>query len=345
MKKTATIKDVAALAGASLGSVSNFINGTKVVSPGTSARIEAAIAELQFVPNNAVRTLQGGSNRAIGLVVPDAANPHFTELAGYVEDVARSRGYVIVYCDTSGEAERERAYLRQLAEMRVQGVIITALHHDKVELNDLLAVNTRVVLLGERQEGSPFASVSPDHFRGGYLALSHLLSLGRRNVLFAGGPGGGDVLDARVSGARQAIQDHPDAAQVRFRRVDAHGRMVGERAALVDAVLAAQERPDAVYCGNDMIALTLMNALLRRGVRIPEDVAIVGNDDIDAAQHAVIPLTTVRTPVAEMGRTAAELILDGSGRDSTEEPHIGLDVELVVRESTVRSPSFPHIVL
>lgn len=179
--KVATIKDVAALAGLSLGTVSNYINGTKAVSSTAAHRIDEAIAALQFVPNNAVRTLRGRSSRAIGLVVPDAANPHFVELAGHVEDVARSQGYVIVYCDTSGEEERERVYLRQLAEMRVQGVIITSLHHDRVPLDDLLAVRARVVLLGERQAGSPFASVSPDHFRGGYLAVSHLLSLGRRN--------------------------------------------------------------------------------------------------------------------------------------------------------------------
>lgn len=338
MKKSATIKDVAALAGVSLGTVSNYINDTKAIAPATSQRIEEAIAELRFVPNGAVRTLHGNRSRVIGFVVPDATNPFFTELARHVEDVARRQGCVVVFCDTAGDEERERAYLRRLAEMRVTGVVLTSINHDAVDLRDLESVRARVVLLGDEKSGVYASSVTADHYRGGYLAMSHLLSLGRRSILFAGGPAGGSVLDTRVAGAEQAIRDSPHANSVAFRRIDAAGRTGAERAALVESILAPTDRPDAVIAGNDMIALTLLNALLRRGVRVPDDIAIVGHDDIESAQQAVIPLTTIRQPIADIGTAAADMLFK-SVMGASGPQHVVFVPELVVRESTVRSSS------
>lgn len=340
MKRAATIKDVAAHAGVSLGTVSNYLNATKPISPTTTQRIEDAIAALRFVPNNSVRTLHGRRSKVIGFVVPDALNPFFTELARHVEDVARSQDCVVVFCDTAGEEARERAYLRQLAEMRVTGVVLTSVNHERISIEDLQAVDAQVVLLGDDKPGVSASSVTADDLRGGYLAMNHLLSIGRRNVLFAGGPAGGLVLDMRVRGAHQAIADSGTSAKLR--RVDAVGRLVSHRAALVDRVLDQDDPPDAVICGNDMIALSILNALLRRGAKVPDDVAIVGHDDIEAASQAVIPLTTVRQPIERLGRTAAELLFSSDTQRRKPE-RIIFEPELVVRESTVRSPSSPHI--
>lgn len=335
MKRSPTIKDVAHHAGVSLGTVSNYINETKPISPETSTRIRQAIDQLGFVPNRAVRTLRGNRASVIGFVVPDATNPFFTELARQVEEVARSHGCVVVFCDAAGDEEREGTYLRNLAEMRVGGVILTSVTTEPVNLSDLKSVNAPIVLLGDEKHGFGASSVSLDHWRSGYLAMNHLLSLGRREILFAGGPGGRGVLEARYAGSEQAILDHPLGAGVHFHRVDAVGRTVGERAALVDAILAADTRPDAIISGNDMIAIAILNALLRRGIRVPEDIAIVGHDDIEAAHQAVIPITTVRQPIEQLGRLAAELLFREG--DAPPVRHIVFEPELVVRESTVAS--------
>ncbi len=336
MKRSATITQVAEQAGVSLGTVSNYINGTKAIAPATAERIEHAIAELSFVPNRAVRTLRGKRSNVIGFVVPDGANPFFTELARHVEDEARDRGCVVVFCDTAGDEERERAYLRSLAEMRVNGVILTSVNAQTRNLGDLHAVGAPIVLLGDDKPGLDAASITVDHHRGGYLGMSHLLSIGRRRILYAGGPAGGAVLDTRVEGARQAIRDHGLEAETRLHRVDAVGRSVTERAALVDAVLDPDDPADAVLCGNDMIAFSILNALIRRGVRVPEDVAVVGHDDIELAAQTVVPLTTVRQPIAELGRLAAELLFRQTSGERDHPPqHLIFTPELVVRESTV----------
>jgi len=337
-----TIKDVAALAGVSVGTVSNFINETKGISPTTTRRIKAAIDELGFVPNRAVRTLRGERTRVIGFVVPDATNPFFTELGRHVEDVARTNGCVVVFCDTVGDDDREQMYLRRLAEMRVSGVILSSTDPGTSDLASLQAVRAPIVLLGDDKPALDVSSITLDYQRAGYLAMSHLLSIGRRDIIFAGGPGGGRILEARYQGAQDALREHADAATVTLRRFDAVGRTVRERAALADRILRTDSRPDGLICGNDMIALTILNTLLRAGVRVPADIAIVGHDDIEAAQQAVIPLTTIRQPIRDLGRLAAELLFKAADEPG-EAAHIMFDPELVVRESTVassRSASF-----
>jgi LacI family transcriptional regulator len=340
-RRSATIKDVALRAGVSVGTVSNFINETKPVLPATAQRIEQAIGDLGFVPNRTVRTLHGNRASVIGFVVPDATNPFFTELARHVEDVARSNGCVVVFCDTAGDPQREVTYLRNLAEMRVGGVILTAVDNDDVKLGDLESVRAPLVLLGDEKPGFGASSVVLDHWRSGYLAMNHLLSLGRREILYAGGPGGPRVLEARFQGAEQAVREHPDAAKVTFTRRDAAGRTVTDRAALVDTILTSDRRPDGVICVNDVTAVAILNALLRRGIRVPEDIAIVGHDDVEAASQAVIPITTVRQPIEQLGRLAAELLF----RDEEHSPvqHLVFQPELVVRESTVASEHAVHL--
>jgi LacI family transcriptional regulator len=335
MSKSSTIKDVAVRAGVSLGTVSNHINRTKAIKPATAWRIDQAIAELDFVPNRAVRTLRGNRSHVVGLVVPDATNPFFMELARHVEDVARANDCVVIFCDAAGDTERETNYLRSLAEMRVSGVIVASIDDETKNLRALQSVGAPIVILGLNDPGVGPSTIAVDHRNGGYIAANHLLSIGRRNILFAGGPGGGLVLEHRMEGAKAAIADHPDGGSVTFTRIDSKGRTVGERAALVDALLVLDPRPDAILAGNDMIALTLINGLLRRGVRVPEDIAIVGHDDVEAASQALIPLTTVRQPIAELGRLAGAILFRQAAEQHPVREHFELTLELVVRDSTV----------
>jgi LacI family transcriptional regulator len=331
MAKNVTIKDVALLAGVSLGTMSNYINGTKTVSVETRARIDRAIEDTRFVPNRAVRTLRGNRTHTLGLLVPDAANPFFTEIARGVEDVARSRGFVLVYCDTAGDAERQAIYIRNLAEMRVGGIIIAS--SVPPDLGDLKSIGTPIVVFGDEDLIVDSSSVIVDQHRGGYLAMKHLLELGHRHVLFAGGPGGELVMKARYDAALRAIRDAGEDPGL-LHRTDAAGRTVRERSDLADLIMAMDPRPTAVLCGNDMIAIAIMNKLIRHGVSVPGDIAIVGFDDITDAQLAVIPLTTVRQPAHEIGMSAALLLFEQADDPAGAHRQVSFVPELVVRDST-----------
>ncbi len=337
MAKNATIKDVAALAGVSIGTMSNYINGTKTVAAETRARIDQAIEDTRFVPNRAVRTLRGKRTHTLALLVPDAANPFFTEIARGVEDVARSRGYVLVYCDTAGEVSRQDVYVRNLAEMRVGGLIICSSDSVPPDLGDLESIGTPIVVVGGETMVLETSRVTFDQQRGGYLAMKHLLDLGHRHVLFAGGPGGEVVMKARYQGALAAIEAAGEDPGL-LHRSDAAGRTVRERSNLADLIMSMRPRPTAVLCGNDMIAIAIVNKLTRDGWSVPGDIAIVGYDDISDAQLAVIPLTTIRQPAHEIGVSAAQLLFERADDPSRPHRDVSFTPELVVRESTIASP-------
>lgn len=331
--KSVTIKDVAALAGVSLGTVSNYINGTRTVAEDTRARIERAIEVTRFVPNRAVRALRGNRTHTVGLLVPDAGNPFFTEIARGVEDVARSRGDVLVYCDTAGDSERQALYIRSLAEMRVGGLIISATASMPPDLGDLEAVGTPIVVVGGEGMAMTTSRVTFDQRLGGRLAMEHVLGLGHRQVLFAGGPGGELVIQARYEGALSAIDDLGNDHAV-LHRVDAAGRTVRERSELADEIMAMRPRPTAVLCGNDLIAIAIVNKLIRDGRSVPRDLAIVGYDDITDAQLAVVPLTTVRQPAYQIGASAAELLFERADHPANPHREISFTPELIVRDSS-----------
>ncbi|MEV0797688.1 LacI family DNA-binding transcriptional regulator [Kribbella sp. NPDC050281] len=328
-----TIKDVAALAGVSLGTVSNYLNGTRTVSPDTRTRIERAIEVTRYVPNRAVRTLRGNRTHTVGLLVPDAGNPFFTEIARGVEDAARGRGDVLVYCDTAGDPERQSLYIRRLAEMRVGGLVISATASMPPDLGDLEAVGTPIVVVGGEEMALSTSRVTFDHHLGGKLAMRHVLDLGHRQVLYAGGPGGELVVQARYQGALAALDERGEDHAL-LHRVDATGRSVRERSELADEIMAMRPRPTAVLCGNDLIAIAIVNTLIRRGWSVPGDIAIVGYDDISDAQLAVVPLTTVRQPAYEIGTSAAKLLFERADDPASPHREISFAPELMVRDSS-----------
>lgn len=326
-----TIRDVAERAAVSLGTVSNFLNDNKPIAPRTRARIEDAIADLGFVPNRAVKVMRGERAPAIGYVVSDSPDPFFVEVARGVEDVARERGYVLVSCNTQGSREYERTYVTALAEMRVAGAIVMpSFEHSDVPFRALRAAGAGVVVLGE-WDGETCSICGDDH-EGGRLAVRHLTSIGHTDILFIGGPGGEHQIEHRFSGAKAAIEEaglRPEA----LRRIDARTATISDRDDLANQLLALLPRPTAVFCASDSLALAVLNSLLRQGVSVPDDIAIVGFNDIAAARLSVVPLTTIAIPQYETGRTAARLLLDELEPGHRHEQIIQ-QPELVVRAST-----------
>jgi len=326
----ATIRDVAKAAGVSIATVSNYLNETKTISPATRSRIEKSIAGLEFVPNSASRVMRGQRSPAIGYVVPDGLNPFFAEVARGVEDAALRAGYVIVTCNTEGDPERERRYLTALAEMRVMGVLITPTDSATDQLDVLRRGGASVVMLDHPSPDSQFSSVVVDDVAGGRMAMDHLLELGHRDILFIGGPGREDQVQNRLFGARGALESaglDPDS----LGWMSSTGTTAIARAEVGERLLQLPTLPTALICANDLIALAVQSNLARNGIRAPDDISIVGYDDIDHAQLAEVPLTTIRQPMYELGNRAARMLFEPAG--DIPESH-QFTPALVVRSST-----------
>lgn len=332
---SASIRDVARQAGVSLGTVSNVLNRPDQVSAGSRERVLAAIAELGFVRNESARQLRAGTSRTLGLVVLDIANPFFTDVARGVEDVANDAGLAVILCNSDDRPAKEAAYLDLLAEQRVQGVLITPTAELSPHLESMRRRGTPVVLVDRRADGPGQCSVAVDDVLGGRLAADHLVERGHRRIAFIGGSTGLPQIEERHAGVVAAVRERlgsdetltvfaPDVLTVATGR-EAAAQIVGMPAAV---------RPTAVICANDLLALGVLQEMTRHGVRVPDECAIVGYDDIDFAAAAAVPLTSVRKPRQEMGRRAAELLLGEAAEDHVHEQIVHEPV-LVVRESSM----------
>ena len=305
------VKDVAALAGVSLGTVSNVLNRPDRVSEPTRLRVLQAMADLGFVRNESARQLRVGMSRTLAYVVLDAGNPFFTDVASGMEEFAEEADLSVFLCNTANRAEREHSYLDRLEQQRVQGILITPVDPEHPSLTDLTARGTPVVIVDRTRRDRAFCSVAVDDVLGGRLGASHLLERGHRRLAFVGGPRAlGQVRD-RLRGTRSAVRRArlPSGALTVVDTTDlsvAAGRQAAERI----TALPAATRPTAVVCANDLLALGLLQQCVALGVRVPEQLAIVGYDDIEFAGAAAVPLSSVRQPRAQLGRKAVELLYD-----------------------------------
>lgn len=330
-----SVREVAAAAGVSVGTVSNVLNRPDKVADGTVQRVRDAIDQLGFVRNDAARQLRAGRSRSIGLIVLDSGNPFFADVARGAEARADEDRLSVLLGNSDEDAERERGYLDLFREQRVNGVLITPASDDVAGLHRLADAGTPVVLVDHEIPGSGFCSVSVDDVEGGYLATKHLLEIGRRRIAFLAGPSSIAQVANRLEGARRAVAEVP-GARLETLEVPAltvlHGREAGE--AIV--ARASVDRPDAVFAANDLLAVGLLQALTILGnVQVPEEIALIGYDDIDFASATVVPLTSIRQPARLIGHTAVDLLLrsiDDPGGDY--ERNVLFRPELIVRAST-----------
>ena len=327
------IKDVAAHAGVSVGTVSNVLNGRQTVSDAAAERVRAAIESLGYVRNDAARQLRAGRSRSIALVVLDAGNPFFAALARGAENRAAEDGYVVLLGSSGHDVARENAYLEQFREQRVAGLLITPAHADADTVRDLQSSGIPVVLVDEQPGDTGVCSVSVDDVEGGHLAVTHLLEKGRRRIAVVAGPLTTRQVADRLEGARKAVAGVADA-RLEIIPADAMtvlaGRAVGER------LRERTDRPDAVFATNDLLAVGVLQALTILGdVEVPGEIALVGYDDIDFAAAAVVPLTSVRQPAEALGYTAVDLLLRHlDGTLAPEEREVRFRPELAERASS-----------
>jgi LacI family transcriptional regulator len=330
---TVSVKDVAALADVSVGTVSNVLNRPGKVAPATVERVHAAIEQLGFVRNDAARQLRAGRSRSIGLVVLDVRNPFFTDVARGAERRAAESDLAILLGNSDDDPGREAAYLDLFEQQRVHGVLITPVEDVTARLERLHQRGTPAVLVDRRSDDDDFSSVSVDDDAGGYMAVRHLLETGRRRIAFVGGPPAVRQVTDRLAGARRAVATQPDAT-LEVVETGAltvlEGRAAGER--LRDRPPA--ERPDAVFAANDLLAVGVLQALVMLGsVKVPDEMAIIGYDDIDFSAATVVPLSSIRQPSELIGFRAVELLIAEVEGAGTRE-QVVFQPELVVREST-----------
>ncbi|WP_326696000.1 LacI family transcriptional regulator [Streptomyces sp. NBC_01754] len=338
MTQSVGIKDVARTAGVSVGTVSNVINRPETVAPGTRARVLAAIDRLGYVRSESARHLRAGSSRIMGLLVLDMGNPFFVDVARGAERAARRAGLGVIVCNSAQSPAEEAEYLSLFAEQRVRGVLLTPADATGGTVDAFRRHRIPFVLVDRVAQKATECSVSVDDVAGGGLAVRHLVSAGHRSIAYVSGPPGlNQVRDRRV-GALAALEEAglgPDALQeLPTERLDvASGRDAGAR------LLGLSDRPTAVFCANDLLALGVLQTLYAAGVGVPDDLAIVGYDDIEFAAAAVVPLTSVRQPAVTMGTMAAELLLEEAEADARGKAHehrrVVLQPELVVRDSSL----------
>jgi LacI family transcriptional regulator len=333
---TTSIRDVARRAGVSVGTVSNVLNRPEAVSEATRQRVLDAIDALGFVRNESARQLRAGHSRTIGLVVLDIANPFFTDVARGVEETANAAGLAVILCNSDDRPSKEAAHLDVLAEQRVQGVIITPTAELSPALDALRRRGVPVVLLDRRATGPDQCAVAVDDVRGGRLAADHLLERGHRRIAFVGGHADLPQVRERREGVELATRDAlgPDVSLTVLSPADL--TVAGGRRAAEQIIgMSAAARPTAAVCANDLMALGMLQEMVRHGVRVPDDFAIVGYDDIDFAAAAAVPLTSVRKPRHELGRRAAELVLDEARGSQHRHEQLIYEPQLIVRESSM----------
>lgn len=325
-----TIKDVARAAGVSVATVSRALNGADNVTPGTRQRVQSVAAELRFTPSSAARSLITRRTHTVGALLPDLYGEYFSELIRGIDLKARARGLHLLVSSSHGDASEAAAALRAM-HGRVDGLLVMSPHIDSAALTANLPQGLPVVLISTRlpEEGRP--SFAVDNFGGAQAMTRHLASRGHRRLAFVGGPENNYEAQERLRGYRAALAElRPHAAELVL-----HGDFSEESGWRAGSEIASlAERPDAVFCSNDMMAIGCLAALAEAGVRVPQDIALAGFDDIPIARYVTPPLTTVRVRIAELGSLALDRLasaIENPGRSAAQ--HQTLRAELVVRQS------------
>lgn len=328
------VADVAAHAGVSPGTVSNYFHNPSRVAEATAERIRGAIEELGYVPNDAARSLRRRETKTIGHLAFEVANPYSAEFVAAADREARRLGYIALNVSSEGDPELQTELLDIFVRQRVDGVILTPVGDAEGAAKRLTSQGIAVVFT-DSVDGFA-SSVSYDDVEGGRLAAEHLVDVGHRRLAFVGDNDGIGIIGRRLEGVRTVVDATPGASLTVIpldERSISSGRRVGEQL----VAMPPDERPSGIVAVNDLVAVGVLNAVFGT-IRVPDEMGIVGFDDIDFASGAVVPLTSVRRPVEELAQRAVQM-LHRSILNRDEPPVISVEMlesSLAVRGSTLR---------
>lgn len=340
----ATITDVAKRAGVSIGTVSRVVNGASNCKPDVRERVQKAVDALNYAPNHAARSLKRRFTEQIELVVPDIANPVYVAMAKAVQGSAKARGYRMSLISTDGSPLEESLALKSLERQQVDGLIIISLKVTPKFVAEVEAASSRVCVVGRMPPAARVDNVRVDSAYGAALAVKHLAQGGRKHIAFINGEPHTAPAEARYEGYLRGLTENHLGYDAKL-TTHADFTMAGGYTA-VDALLAQSARLDAVFCADDVIAVGALRRLRELGKRVPDDIAVVGMDDIDLGKVSSPTLTTVSLLAGERGRVAAELLFERLGNPDLEPRKVTVMPKLIIRESSVdylvREPELTH---
>ena len=334
----ATIQEVARAAGVAPSTVSRYLNGQLRVSPATEARMLDAVRDLGYVPNAQARNLARRRSGVVGFVVPEISNPYFGAIADYVVDAVEQHGLLVLLCSTRSQAVREASYIDLLASGAIDGMLYLGSFPSNERLAAAIRGGLPVVVIDEPiADATGVHTVVMDDYAGGYQATSYLAALGHRKIAFVSGP-------AELGSVQERYRGYLDA--LAKAGIDASGQVCLDGQfteqfgmSALPHLIAPADPPTAAFVASDYIALGVLSAAETHGIRVPEDLSIVGFDDIRFSQYVRPRLTTVRSPFDCLAQVGVELLFERlADRDAPARTEV-LPVELVVRESAGPPPA------
>lgn len=321
------IREVAKLAGVSPATVSRVINGTAKVSPEKHARVMEAIAATDFVPNEVARSLYRKSAKLIGLIIPSITNPFFTQVASIIEHIASEHGYRVFLCDAGDDFEKERAAVQTLTSMNADGIIIASTNEAMEQYLSLCQIPV-VAIDSLFSTDNVEAYIYSDYYDGGRLAAEHLVACGCKNIVCIQGPQHIFSARARYEGSRDVLRKHGIPERTVTCDYDFHAGLT-----MTEELLQTYPDVDGIIACNDVVALSTYKVLHRRKISVPEQVQLIGFDDIEWAGLFSPELTTIRQPIRQIAETAMDLIMH-RGDSAEKGARIVCPVTLIERETT-----------
>jgi LacI family transcriptional regulator len=334
-----TIREVAERAGVSLTTVSHVVNRSRFVSEDTRKRVLEAMQDLNYRPNAVARSLRSGKTHTLGLILPDSSNPFFAEIGREVEKTAFTEGYSVMLCNTERDLAREELYVRLLSDKQVDGVIFVAAGEQIDSLAYLLEQHTPIVVVDRDLSYDEVDAVLTDNLLGGYQATQHLIALGHQRIACISGPVNGARSMERVSGYRRALEEYGIAEDPALLLIGDYHPQSGRDAA--HHLLSLDNRPTAIFACNDLMAIGVIRAVTAERLSIPDNVAVVGFDNIELANYTTPSLTTVAQPITEIGALSASLVIQRIAEPHRPAERPKLPTQLIMRESTVKSAASP----
>lgn len=329
-----TINDVSKQAGVSTTTVSHVINNTRYVKDGTRRKVLEAMELLGYHPNTLARSLRMGETKTIGLIVPDASNLFFADIAKRIENIGYENGYSVILCNSDNDMHKQSNYIDVLIAKQVDGAILISSGESHEDLRRFNSSHTPLVVADRKAPLSLADIVLVDNAEGGYLATRHLLDLGHRRIACVSGPSEIHPSRLRLDGYHNALAEA--GIQIPASYVIAGDFQFRSGLQGMQYLMGLQPRPTAVFLLNDMMAVGAISAAQRLGLNIPADVSIVGFDNIDFSNAIFPSLTTIAQPIEEIAQLVTDLLIakmkkGGNGNHNQE---YLLKPQLVIREST-----------
>jgi len=336
--KQMTIYDIAKLANVSVATVSRVINSTAPVKDSTRKKIEALIQQYQFQPNAMARSLLKKETGIIGIIVPDLTNPFYTEVLAGAETEAFTTGHTFLLTNTIGNYEKESSYLSMLREKRVDGMIFLGgrinLRNGNDELDQELiqhASTIPTVLINGTVKGNVLTRVATDEYKGTCMAVQHLIDYGHKHIAFLGGEMHMSTTSSKLRAFKKTLKDA--RLQVREEWILPDSFSIDSGRKQMQQLLSLKKKPTAVFCVNDFVAIGAIKTAVDQGFNVPDDISVVGFDDIPLSHHFIPEITTVSQEAHELGRTAIQVLQKLMSHEKVKK-HTAIEPKLMIRKSS-----------